>query len=159
MAPGPHPSIVDRFRILRQLGAGGMGVVYQAEDLERQAVVALKTLPKLEADALYQFKREFRLLAGIAHPNLVTLYGLFAQNDEWFITMEYVEGVNFLASVQPGAAHMPEPSVVNEITLTAPVESIHPPIAAIQRAPCDPARLRAILSQIVEGSGRHPLRW
>jgi serine/threonine protein kinase len=120
-----------------------MGVVYQAEDLERQAVVALKTLPKLEPDALYQFKREFRLLAGIAHPNLVTLYGLFAQNDEWFITMEYVEGVNFLASVQPGA-HTSGPSEINEITLTAPVESIHPPIA-------DSVPDR-------RGSGRHPLR-
>src|SRR5262245_16549755 len=62
-----------RFEILRVLGAGGMGVVYEAFDRERESKVALKTLRNLEADAWQRFKNEFRSLTHIQHPNLVSL--------------------------------------------------------------------------------------
>ncbi len=65
-----------RYAIQRRLGRGGFGVVYQAFDRQQNAIVALKMLHRPGADALFRFKREFRALAEISHPNLVALYDL-----------------------------------------------------------------------------------
>jgi len=85
----------ERFILQRRLGSGAFGVVYQVYDRHREAVLALKTLPRAEAGPLYQFKREFRMLADISHPNLVTLYELLSEEGRWFFTMEFVDGVDF----------------------------------------------------------------
>jgi serine/threonine protein kinase len=96
----PESRTSDRFQILRRIGSGGMGVVYEALDRDQGARVALKTLRTLEADAVLLFKNEFRALQDLQHPNLVTLGELISEGGEWFFTMELVEGVDFLSHVR-----------------------------------------------------------
>ena len=84
-----------RFEILRRLGEGGMGVVYETFDAERRGRVALKTLNRVDAASIYRLKNEFRALADVSHPNLVRLHELFADEKSWFFTMELVDGHPF----------------------------------------------------------------
>ena len=78
-----------------------MGTVYEAFDHERKTPVALKTLHAMNADALLNFKNEFREFQNLQHPNLVTLGELYGEGSGWFFTMELVEGVHFLEWVRP----------------------------------------------------------
>ncbi len=91
----------DRFTIRRRLGAGGMGVVYEAHDQLMKKTVALKTLSRAEPDLIYRFKREFRTLADVSHPNLAALYELMSQGRHWFFTMELIKGTTFIKYVRP----------------------------------------------------------
>jgi len=84
-----------RFQILRKLGEGGMGRVYEAYDRQRKCGVALKSLVRRDADGVYLLKNEFRSLADVVHPNIVRLHELFGDERQWFFTMELVDGVRF----------------------------------------------------------------
>jgi len=91
----------ERFEIVRRLGVGGMGVVYEAFDNDRCHTVALKTLRQLTGPALFRFKNEFRALAGIDHRNLVRLYELVSIDGEWLFTMELIRGGRLLERLRP----------------------------------------------------------
>src|SRR5262245_57496466 len=87
--------LFGRYRILRKLGAGGMGAVYLAEDLKLRRQVALK-VPHLTGSArqalLERFQREARLAAGIDHPNLCAVHDVGEVEGVHFFTMPYVQG-------------------------------------------------------------------
>ncbi|HSU42196.1 MAG TPA: protein kinase, partial [Polyangiaceae bacterium] len=96
---------IGKFRLIRKLGAGGMGVVHEAEDLELGVRVALKTLHTTNPQTLYRFKQEFRALAEIVHPRLVRLFELVSEEGIWFFTMEFVDdGVNLLEWLEQPSA-------------------------------------------------------
>jgi tRNA A-37 threonylcarbamoyl transferase component Bud32/tetratricopeptide (TPR) repeat protein len=85
----------DRYTLLRPLGSGASGSVYLARDAETGAEVALKKLFRLDPKSVQRFKREFRSLTDLHHPNLVKIFDLQRASDAWFLTMEYVEGAVF----------------------------------------------------------------
>jgi hypothetical protein len=88
-----------RFRLVRFLGQGGMGLVYEAFDEASASPVALKLLPFVSPESLSRFKREFRAIADVHHPNLVRLHELVAEGAQWFFTMELVHGIDLLSYV------------------------------------------------------------
>ena len=95
---------VGQYKILKKLGQGGMGSVYQAKHLELGRAVALKLLsPKLaeeEPDAVERFKREARAAAVLSHPNVVTVYYVGTEGPHHFIELEYVDGESLQTRVQ-----------------------------------------------------------
>ena len=95
------PDCGGRFTYQSFLGAGGMGAVYEAYDHQRQSPVAIKVMRRVSGAWIYRFKNEFRSLAGIAHPNLVSLHELIEWDGRWLFTMELVPGEPF-SSVRTG---------------------------------------------------------
>lgn len=87
---------LGRFTLVRRIGEGAFGVVFEADDPHYRCRVALKVLRGDRVVALHRFKLEFRTLADLAHPNLVKLYELSTDGDTWYFTMELVEGRTFL---------------------------------------------------------------
>src|SRR5579883_2109721 len=94
-ATNPDFCIDGRYRVLRPLGQGGMGVVYLAEDLQKQRPCAVKLLParglKQRRDLL-RLRREFAAIARLSHPNCIGVYELGEYEGQPYYTMEYVAG-------------------------------------------------------------------
>ena len=157
---GAQPS--ERYQVLRRIGAGGMGVVYEAEDLERGQKVALKTISNPDVEKVYQLKREFRVLADLSHPNLVALYDLVVDESSCFFTMELLDGEDLLAWLWNRRSD----DLDSELGLAQTTDGVggfasgsgETPIgesptqgSGQQPSPCNLERLRAALPQLARG--------
>lgn len=142
-APKAMPAVTARrlgdYELLRELGRGGMGTVYEAVHLRRGDRVALKTLPAVDGSRLHRFKREFRALADVNHPNLIGLGTLEADGCHWFFTMDLIDGTDFLSYVWPSRRR-------------ASANGKHPrhsPLSEREGENVDIERLRSALAQLV----------
>ncbi|MDC0715874.1 serine/threonine-protein kinase [Nannocystis bainbridge] len=127
----PHqPVLLGNFEIIKVLGSGAMGIVYEAFDPRRGESVALKTLRAPSARALALFKREFRALSRLSHPNLVELHKMYRDHDQYFFTMELIRGSPLLTYLW-GVEAAPDAPTATPVT--------------------DFARLRAAFAQLVDG--------
>ena len=103
----PDANRLGDYELVRELGRGGMGVVYEARHTKTDNRVALKTLPtggsgqEVNAEKLYRFRREFRNLSEINHPNLVGMQTLEVDGSQWFFTMDLIRGSDFRSYVRP----------------------------------------------------------
>jgi eukaryotic-like serine/threonine-protein kinase len=100
----PDTVVQQRYRIVRQLGRGGMGAVYEAEDQRLGITVALKETLSSETSLRKQFEREARLLAGMQHPALPRVSDHFVEGNRAFLVMQFIGGVDLarIISQQPG---------------------------------------------------------
>src|SRR5258705_8673997 len=95
---------LGNYKILAPLGAGGMGEVYRARDRRLDRDVALKVLPAdvaSDSSRLARFELEARTVAGLNHPNIVTLFSVEDEGSTRFLTMELVEGESLDRHVTP----------------------------------------------------------
>ncbi|WP_156041062.1 serine/threonine-protein kinase [Chondromyces apiculatus] len=160
---------IGHYRIVSKLGEGGMGVVYKATDIDRNELVALKTLHRVDPDSVSRLKNEFRSSVDIAHRNLVVTHELVATDDMVFFTMELLDGVSFLEHVRDDAAirvartvSMSSIQATEAAQITTSVTSEPPPRPGASLAPPalspNPAvplvqteRLRLALRQLAAG--------
>ncbi len=137
----------DRYRVIRMLGEGGMGVVYEAEDRERDRRVALKTFKDRDPERLLRLKNEFRALSAIDHPNVVELHELVVDADRTFFTMELVRGVDFVEHVRGEPRRARSETFTGRATADGEEEQSEDAVIA----PPDTEKLKGALIQLAEG--------
>ena len=104
-APAAKPATqhLGPFELLRKLGSGAMGTVFQARDPEANRTVALKVLPSdlaKDEEFLARFKREVKSLGALNHPNIVAFHGAGQAGGYWYLSMEYVDGESLSARLK-----------------------------------------------------------
>jgi len=119
---------IERYRIIEKIGEGGMGVVFKAEDTVLKRVVALKILNKtLVADKrnLERFFSEARSTASLTQANIVTVYDVGQIKDDYFISMEYIEGENFMSLIRRKKTFSPSQIIFIAIKLFKALDYSH----------------------------------
>jgi Tol biopolymer transport system component/tRNA A-37 threonylcarbamoyl transferase component Bud32 len=96
---------IGNYTVVDQLGAGGMGEVYRARDSRLERDVAIKVLPEAfaaDAERLARFEREARLLAGLSHPSIGSIFGIEEADGATFLVLELVEGEDLAQRISRG---------------------------------------------------------
>jgi serine/threonine protein kinase len=102
------------YKILEKLGEGGMGVVYKAEDTKLERTVAIKFLPRnisASSEDRERFKNEAKAAAALNHPNIAHIYAIEETEEEMFITMEFIDGIELKDKISNG--QIPKDQVID----------------------------------------------
>ena len=102
----------NRYVIVRPLGAGGMGAVYEALDERLQVTVAIKETFAVDARLRRQFEQEARLLAQLAHPALPRVSDYFTENDRAFLVMQFIAGDDLAQAIAERSGPFPRAQVI-----------------------------------------------
>ncbi|MCZ6834384.1 MAG: protein kinase, partial [Planctomycetota bacterium] len=100
------PTLIGPYSVTREIGRGGMGVVYLARDTKLDRDVAIKALPEEladDADRLVRFEREAKVLAQLNHSNVAGIHGVEEQDGQKYLILEYVEGETLAERLDRGA--------------------------------------------------------
>jgi len=108
----PDTILQSRYRILRHLGNGGMGAVYQAVDLRLGHTVALKQTLTADVELWKQFEQEARLLAQLNHPVLPRVTDYFTEGNRAFFVMQFVEGLDLAEIIAQQPGPFPQKAVI-----------------------------------------------
>jgi eukaryotic-like serine/threonine-protein kinase len=164
----PNALIMERFELLRPLGQGAFGAVFETLDRSTRERVALKRLTTVDPSAVYRFKREFRMLADLRHPNVVRLRELLVDDGRWFLTMDLVPGVDLRTWLRGALRDNTTSAAPAEETLLAshadsrapaPPPSAAPPLPRVQIT-LSPEEIRPVFEQLAQGvAALHAAGW
>ncbi len=118
------PRLLDKYEVQRRLGAGGMGVVYQALDESLGRRVAIKTLPKVAPERALRLRREARVMATITHPNLALILAAEAYQGRPLLVFEFLDGGTLADRLEEGPLSVEE-SLDLAILIAGVLESAH----------------------------------
>jgi serine/threonine protein kinase len=109
----PGSLLQNRYRIIRRIGQGGMGAVYEAQHEELSHIVAVKETLHTDDDSLRRaFKREARILARLSHPSLPRVTDYFTEGDGLFLVMEHIAGDDLIELLNRRNEPFPIPDVL-----------------------------------------------
>jgi predicted ATPase len=154
VATPDQPVRLGRYDVTGLIGAGGMGTVYDAVDLDHGTRVAFKTLTSWDPSSLLRFKNEFRSVADLSHPNLVSLYELNEFEGLYFFTMDHIDGVDFVEWLRgaPVAVPSEEPdTVVGSPAARNAQQTTTEHDDATPRLPPSIPKVRDALAQLIAG--------
>jgi len=123
----PGTTLAGKYKTIKILGRGGMGIVYKAEDTKLKRSVALKFLPPelfYDEEARERFVLEARTAASLSHPNICTIHEINEEEGRSFISMEYVEGQSLKERIKQGSL-APEKALEIAIQMTEGLEEAH----------------------------------
>ena len=123
-APGEMPQRLGRYRILHQLGQGGMGTVFAAEDESLGRRIAVKTISTVDDSSRERFRREARAAAAVNHPNVCQVYEIGEDSGQLFIAMELLEGESLAQRLKRGPMSVEEAGTTAQGMLAA-LQALH----------------------------------
>jgi eukaryotic-like serine/threonine-protein kinase len=121
------PTSIGPYRIEREIGRGGMGVVFLARDTRLDRAAAIKALPDdvaSDPERLQRFEREAKVLASLSHPNIAGIYGVEELDGRRYLALEYIEGESLAERLARGPLRLDE-TIEIAVQITAGIEAAH----------------------------------
>jgi serine/threonine protein kinase len=134
---GEAAGTLGDYRIVREVGRGGMGIVYEAEQMSLGRRVALKVLPfaaTMDPRQLQRFRNEGRAAASLEHPHIVPVYGVGCERGVHYIAMKFIDGRTLAALLDEQRTATPGPVAAEPTTAPAAQPAVDPEKATVVQA-------------------------